>query len=599
MANIRKIPRWVWLTALFLVCFVVYGLLADWPRQMVVYSDELRYLHTARSLWQGRGLRVRNLPSDYQKILYPLCLMPALALHGTAAQLRATGWINAAWMASTVFPTAALARRAGLEKRAEAVLLLITMTLPTMVATNSFMSETVFLPLSLWMVLWLVCAMQAAPRARIGWCALAGGWCYLLYLNKEVALYYLIAYGLTRVWWLWHHRSAWRAEVASWAALLGSFLLCFVLAKATLFAGMGNSYNLTSWPTAAQWRYIPFALLYDALFAVLGFGVLPLLLPMAHLKRPRAETGRQAAEEQLPLMLLLCVAVGIATVAYTITIREDLGRADPRQHLRYMEPLMVPLLLCNIQALRKRESTVQRRVVWAGTAVFGVLFVAVCHYIGPGSNDNTFLQWYDFVTDRLNRLPVLPESVWLLLFRLGIVAGLAALCCLVLRRRALPVLAAGLVAVQLFCYWSERRINLWTYAIAPETARAADALNETLHTLPGNILFVPYGVRQKDSQLIDSYIDRDVYLCEFETMQQRGFLEDGVLDLATEHPVPEFPNRPYEDLREVQWLLLADGVAPAPGTAAPVDAATPAGYTLYQNLDPARVALQDTRSAAS
>ena len=56
----KKINPWVWVAVVFAVCAVVYGVLSSYPREMAVYSDELRYLDVARSLWQGRGLRVRN-----------------------------------------------------------------------------------------------------------------------------------------------------------------------------------------------------------------------------------------------------------------------------------------------------------------------------------------------------------------------------------------------------------------------------------------------------------------------------------------------------------------------------------------------------------
>ena len=79
MTRGKQYKGWLWVLALFAVCTVVYGLLSSYPRELAVYSDEVRYLDVARSLWQGRGLRVRNMPSDYQKILYPLCILPALA----------------------------------------------------------------------------------------------------------------------------------------------------------------------------------------------------------------------------------------------------------------------------------------------------------------------------------------------------------------------------------------------------------------------------------------------------------------------------------------------------------------------------------------
>ena len=255
MVSKKKINGWAAVALVFLVCAVVYGLLSSYPRELAVYSDELRYLDVARSLLQGRGLRVRNMPSDYQKILYPLCILPALLLRTTAAQITAIGWLNAVYMASAVFPAYALARAMRLNPRRTAFLVGVTAVLPTMSAAATFMSETVFLPLSLWQVYFFLRAMLAAPRARVGWCAAAGAFCYLLYLNKEVALYYLIAWVLVRGWVWWHDKAGWRAELACNAALLGSFLACFVLAKVTLFRGLGNSYNQTGWPAVPSCRF--------------------------------------------------------------------------------------------------------------------------------------------------------------------------------------------------------------------------------------------------------------------------------------------------------------------------------------------------------
>ena len=236
----KKRNGWLWVVILFAVCAVVYGMLSSYPRELAVYSDELRYLDVARSLLQGRGLRVRNMPSDYQKILYPLCILPALLLKTTAAQITAIGWLNAVYMASAVFPAYALARAMGMNRRRTAFLVGVTAVLPTMSAASTFMSETVFLPLSLWQVYFFLRAMLAEPKARVGWCAAAGAFCYLLYLNKEVALYYLIAWVLVRAWVWWHDKASWRAELACNAALLGSFLVCFLLAKATLFRGLAT-----------------------------------------------------------------------------------------------------------------------------------------------------------------------------------------------------------------------------------------------------------------------------------------------------------------------------------------------------------------------
>ncbi|MDY5411728.1 MAG: hypothetical protein SPG86_09130 [Gemmiger sp.] len=584
----KKINPWVWVAVVFAVCAVVYGVLSSYPRELAVYSDELRYLDVARSLWQGRGLRVRNMPSDYQKILYPLFILPALALKTTAAQITAIGWLNALYASSAVFPAYALCRATGQNRRRTVFLIGAVALLPTMSAASTFMSETVFLPLSLWQIYFLLRAMQAMPKARVGWCAAAGVWCYLLYLNKEVALYYLIAWVLVRAWVLWQDRSSWRAELACNAALFGSFAACFVLAKLTLFRGLGNSYNQTGWPSAEQWGFLPFAIVCDVLFTVLAFGVFPVLLPAVGLRRPAK--GSDPVRTQLPLFLLLSLFVGVGVIAWSITVREDLHSPSPRQHMRYLEPLFMPLLLVTLNTLDGKLSTTRRRLLAVLTAAWGVGFIVLCRAIGAGAGDNTLLQWFDFVADRLDRLPVLGLNGWLLVWRCIIAAGAACIGVLLLRHKARRAMACGVLALCVLCYAGEWRINRWTYAVTPEAQQAASDLNGRLHGLDGTVLFIPNGIRQRDSQLIETYVDRDLYIVEYETLCRTGLLDDGVLDLTAEAPAPEYPGRPYEDLTHADWLLVSDDVPLDTTNLTPEDIACPAGYTLWHNNEVTRVA---------
>lgn len=584
----KKINPWVWVAVVFAVCAVVYGVLSSYPRELAVYSDELRYLDVARSLWQGRGLRVRNMPSDYQKILYPLFILPALALKTTAAQITAIGWLNALYASSAVFPAYALCRATGQNRRRTVFLIGAVALLPTMSAASTFMSETVFLPLSLWQIYFLLRAMQAMPKARVGWCAAAGVWCYLLYLNKEVALYYLIAWVLVRAWVLWQDRSSWRAELACNAALFGSFAACFVLAKLTLFRGLGNSYNQTGWLSAEQWGFLPFAIVCDVLFTVLAFGVFPVLLPAVGLRRPAK--GSDPVHTQLPLFLLLSLFVGVGVIAWSITVREDLHSPSPRQHMRYLEPLFMPLLLVTLNTLDEKLSTTRRRLLAVLTAAWGVGFIVLCRAIGAGAGDNTLLQWFDFVADRLDRLPVLGLNSWLLVWRCFIAAGAACIGVLLLRHKARRAMACGVLALCVLCYAGEWRINRWTYAVTPEAQQAASDLNGRLHGLDGTVLFIPNGIRQRDSQLIETYVDRDLYIVEYETLCRTGLLDDGVLDLTAEAPAPEYPGRPYEDLTHADWLLVSDDVPLDTTNLTPADIACPAGYTLWHNNEVTRVA---------
>ena len=120
--------------------------------------------------------------------------------------------------------------------------------------------------------------------------------------------------------------------------------------------------------------------------------------------------------------------------------------------------------------------------------------------------------------------------------------------------------------------------------------RDREALIQTIDAaLDGKVLFLPCGVRQRDSQLIETYIARDVYIVEYETLLQSGALADGVLDLTAEAVGPEYPGRAYTDLDAADWVLAAEGVPVDTTTLEKADAVCPAGYVLYRNPDAQRV----------
>lgn len=65
------------LIVLFLTSTVIHGLAGDFPKALRIYPDELLYVSLGRSLLHGQGLQVHNLGSNFQKILYSLCTIPA------------------------------------------------------------------------------------------------------------------------------------------------------------------------------------------------------------------------------------------------------------------------------------------------------------------------------------------------------------------------------------------------------------------------------------------------------------------------------------------------------------------------------------------
>lgn len=96
---------------------------------------------------------------------------------------------------------------------------------------------------------------------------------------------------------------------------------------------------------------------------------------------------------------------------------------------------------------------------------------------------------------------MLGQGAWLAVWRAVIAVGVAVLGVLLVRRRGRRVLVGAALVLCVLCYAGEWRINRWTYEVPAETAQQASALNDALAELDGRVLFIPYGVRQRDSQL--------------------------------------------------------------------------------------------------
>lgn len=182
--------------ALFAVSTVVRTMLADFPKAADVMPDEMRYMDLARSLLTDGTLTIRGVQTTFQKILYPIALMPAMLFHDPLTQVKVMGFLNALYVSSALFPAYVLARRIAPGFWPGVVCLAIAALLPDLCYSMTFMSESLYLPLSLWLLVLLWDALEKPGRRGIVLAAAGGVLCYMAYLCKEVALAYVIVVAL-------------------------------------------------------------------------------------------------------------------------------------------------------------------------------------------------------------------------------------------------------------------------------------------------------------------------------------------------------------------------------------------------------------------
>ena len=376
--------------ALFAIGAVVHIALGDFPKAIDVLPDERRYLEIARSLFAGGNLIMRGDPSDFQKILYPISLFPALFFDDGQAQIRAVNVLNSLYACSAVFPALLIARRIFENNWAVIASLVFTALIPDTMYSLTFMSESLYLPVALWMVYLCWRSFEAEGALGIALSVLAGLLGYATYLCKEVAWMFPIAFAAWHIVAAVRKRRSAKRSAACIASFAAGFFVPFVIMKLTLFAGLFNSYAQFSFDILLSPYTVLFgfySLFTDGVYFVIGFGVFPVLYLACTYR------GMEREKRDLLFFCLLSLAIGLAVVVFTISMREDVGHVALRQHLRYVAPLMLPLLMLFMKQVARLDvskitASPRRLSVLVATTVGFCVLVATM--FGSGNLDQGF-----------------------------------------------------------------------------------------------------------------------------------------------------------------------------------------------------------------
>ena len=375
---------------LFLVGTIVHVILGDFPKGIDVLPDERRYLEIARSLFAGEGLIMRGVASDFQKILYPISLFPALLSPDSADQIRVVGILNSVYACSTVFPALAIARKMFRSPLVIVGCMGLALISPDLMYSMTFMSESVFMPLALWLVYLCWRCFESSGRRQVILAVFAGIVTYLTYLCKEVAWMFLIAFAVLFVVSAVRKRTTAKRALLCIGVFAAGFFVLFILMKLTLFSGLYNSYSQFSFDILLAPYTVFFAfysIAVDSAYFIVGFGVFPVIFVACTYRELTRE------ERDLALFCLVSLLVGLACVVFTISMREDVGHVALRQHLRYVAPLTIPLLyLFMKQGMRLNPASIKNspRHLAALAAITGAFCLLVAGFFGTANLSQGF-----------------------------------------------------------------------------------------------------------------------------------------------------------------------------------------------------------------
>jgi len=374
---VRAVPAWAWLTAIVGVSAVarlVFALRIDAPWIVV---DELIYSELARGLATGDGFSIRGVATSGYGVVYPLVIAPAYLLFDSLPQAyAAVKTINAVVVSLAAVPAYFLARRVlpvGLSLFAA----LLAVALPSLLYAGEVMTENVFYPIFLTVVLVFVLTLERPTPARQ---LLLLGCCVVAYLTRAQALAFFPAIVVAPLL-----LGTWRSFRVLYATLGGAALVAVLaqLARGESPLGLLGAYSV-----AGDYAYDPAEVLRWLVYHVaeldLYVGVFPfaaLLVLFALWSRlPRSLRPFLAATASISALLLLEVSA-FASLPSVQRIEE--------RNLFYLAPLMLIALLVWV------DQGAPRPPLAAGAAaVLAAALPAVVPYerlIGVPSQSDTLL----------------------------------------------------------------------------------------------------------------------------------------------------------------------------------------------------------------
>lgn len=522
---------------LFVLATAVHIVIGDFPKGIDVLPDERRYLEIARSLFAGEGLIMRGAASDFQKILYPLSLFPALLFPDGAAQIRAVGVLSSVYACSAVFPTLAIARKLFRHPAPILASMVFAIIIPDTMYSMTFMSESVYLPLALWMVYLCWRCLESQGRRKLVLSGAAGVVCYATYLCKEVAWMFLIAFALWHIVAAATKRLTIRKAASACGLFALGFFVPFIIMKLTLFSGLYNSYSQFSFDillSAYTTFFGVYAIATDAVYFIVGFGVFPVI----YLACTYRELER--ADRDLLFVCLVSLVVGLAVVVFTISMREDVGHVALRQHLRYVAALWLPLLMLFVKQVARFDpkdllaSPPRLSVLVGSTAAFCVLVAtmfgsanlsqgfdyAEFHFLRALLKDTEPLAqlYFDGRQGALAAIgtdePLLEISPIVWFFRAGVILFTVIGTVFLMNRREIVRLSCGgvicaLIAASMVANsFAMYQYNRNAYAVGDDEVTEICAISDLLATReePGEVIVVLDDSNTRPNNLIDTYL---------------------------------------------------------------------------------------------
>lgn len=604
---------------IFIVLFIYiagvlfYFFLGNYQKTIAIYSDEMLYYDLARSIFQGKGLIVRGLDWGFTKIGYTLLITPFFAIKNIGLRITMITLFNCMLMMCSVFIAYNIAKEINMKRGAMYLFLVILALWPSMLISETFMSEVLYFPLILlFVMLWI--KEQKAPE-KLLYPVLEGVICFLGYMTKEVFLSVFVTYFLIKIMYPFAAAFARdKEENGSFGKAVRSGYSLKQLRNAVIFGAVFAVLYIISRVVFSGADFYGSALsrelsLYNIIYLFYGIGVylsgaviatliFPFVYPLIMFKKTDEITRK------LICFVYCALAVTVAVISYTILINEDAGNKLMRLHFRYLSPYLVLIMLIFLASVFDKEKLSDHYKTHSHTAWLVTLFAVIFSFtfftgIADGSHaEQHELGWFKMLQDVIGETAPRGERemtfrTYSILFALVFLV-LAAVGLLLIKRKKYRQFYVGFTLIWLL----SSAVNLaYGHELTYSNTSTKDAygrnyyadiqnVSDFIDSAPedGHILYVlsRWGVMRR---YVDTYIDRtdNSYYVLTEFVSELS--ENGTVQINTVKLVEAASKREYGTAERIDYIVCDAGFGSIFSNVELIPEASGTDITVYRNLD--------------
>lgn len=604
---------------LYIAAVAVYYLINNFPKRIDIYSDELLYYTIAESLHNGKGILAMNAHISFNKIVYPLVLSPFFGIEDPVLRVHMISLFNSALILTSLFFVYLIGKEIELNRGSMALALAVTVLWPDLTYSITFMSENLNWPLTLLAIyLWL---KSKKGRHNIAYSIAFGAVCYLGYLCKNIFLALLLSAVLFEAaypiaMYLISRKDAPEKKLRGYfdkRSLIGCgislalFVVCYVLGSILLYGGgdhnISSSLNTKLYEYSVTYTvlYLLFSFVYYLAASFIAVLVMPIAYSAANFKRMDTSTRKIFS------LLSIYLVISCAMVAYTISIKEDIGAVAPRLHMRYLGFILLLLVVVFYKVLQTKidegKISSKNQLLLTLAAVFLACIICQGSDDSRSETDQTTMNVYNSAAEVISAYTnsFLGREFYVIKFASLAIISLIVIVVYYYRNKKRSERAAACIFSVFMLMVCFQNFRLETdqmrkcYRADEEMISDILSINQYLDNAEGDkqILYICSNTLNDEQKILTTYFDHMGGLCQSSSGHIYPYLAHDGKTIDVPNAQFQFgmsgASYVYDHIDKIDYIITDDTTQTELRGVSRIGEAGGKYFMLYKNLDPATV----------